>query len=198
MKRIVAAMLLTAALLAPGASALAQDKDKPEVISLLFYADRCGSCKALEPTLDAMKKGFADKPLLFTRVDKTDDHTKSQSKLFAGALGVSEICNENAPKTSFMLLVHAQDKNVLGKLVKTQSADEIKTSISTALAPGAPASGSGAKPLPGSGTKRDPTSGKRTRDDADDTDKIQSMKSAKSAVKKQAGLISRPKINLKA
>lgn len=154
MKQTVTALLLTAALLVPAVAARAQQAaDKPEVIGLLFYADWCGSCKVLEPKLDAAKKGFADKPILFTRVDMTDDTTKAQSKLLAGALGLGSIYAENAPKTGFMLLVNANDKKVLGKLDKTQSEAELKANIAAALSSASLPAGSGAKPLPGSGTK---------------------------------------------
>ncbi len=153
MKRIVTSMLLTAALIAPGASALAQDESKPKVIGLLFYADWCASCKVLEPKLDAVKKGFADRPVLFTRVDMTDDYTKSQSKLLAGALELGSIYADNAPKTGYMLLINASDKKVLGKLDKTQSEEQIKANIAAALSPASLPAGSGTKPAPGSGTK---------------------------------------------
>lgn len=153
MKRILTSLLLTATLLTPSLTALAQEKEKPDVIGLLFYADWCASCKVLEPKLNAVKKSFADKPILFTRVDLTDDYSKSQSKLLAGALGLSEIYTENAPKTGFMLLISTKDKKVLGKLVKTQSEDEIKTGIAAALSPGSAGEGSGSKPPAGSGLK---------------------------------------------
>ncbi len=36
----------------------AEQPDSPKVIGLLFYADWCGSCKVLEPNLNAVKKDF--------------------------------------------------------------------------------------------------------------------------------------------
>lgn len=151
MKRIIAAILLSATLVA--ALATVPTQDKPQVIGLLFYADWCASCKVLEPKLDAVKKGFADKPILFTRVDMTDDYTKSQSKLLAGALGLGSIYAENAPKTGNLLLIDARTKKVLGKLDKTQSKAQLKTNIAATLSPTAPPAGSDTKPAAGSATK---------------------------------------------
>lgn len=153
MKRIIASMLLTATLLVTVVTAAAQYQDKPQVIGLLFYADWCASCKVLEPKLDAVKKGFTDKPVLFTRVDMTDDYTKSQSKLLAGALGLGSLYAENAPKTGYMILINASNKKVLGKLDKAQSEEQIKANIAAALSSASPPGGSGAKPAPGSGAK---------------------------------------------
>src|SRR3989338_7168874 len=120
-KVIITVSLITTVLVTTIAAIAAEVASKPAVIGVLFYADQCGSCKILDPKIQAVKKEFTDKPILFTRVDLTDDYTKSQSQMLASMLGISEIYNENAPKTGYMLLINAKDKKVLGKLTKTQS-----------------------------------------------------------------------------
>ncbi len=112
----------------------AQEKaDAPKVIGLLMYSDTCASCKVLEPKLNAVKKDFAGKPILFTRVDETDDFTKHQSALHSKLLGVADLYAEQGGKTGYMLLIDAKDKKVLGKLMKTQSEEELKAAIESAL-----------------------------------------------------------------
>ncbi len=106
----------------------------PKVVGILFYADTCGSCKVLDPKIEAVKKEFAEEAVLFTRVDLSNDFTKHQSKLHCSLMGLNEIYAEHSAKTGFMLLVDAKEKKVLGKLVKTQTEDEIKAAIKTALA----------------------------------------------------------------
>jgi thiol-disulfide isomerase/thioredoxin len=106
---------------------------QPKVIGLMFYADWCGSCKTLDPKLQAVKKEFVDQPILFTRLDLTDDATKHQAALLAGLTGLDAIYAEHAGKTGFMLLIDAKDRKILGKLVKTQSEDELKAEIKKAL-----------------------------------------------------------------
>lgn len=135
----VAAMaaLLAAVMLPKGVGA--QDKpqagtEKPKVVGVLFYADWCASCKALEPKLNEVKKQVMDQPMYFTRVDLTDDCTKKQSGMFAEWVGLGEIYREHAPKTGFMLLIDAKEKKVLDKLTKTQSEAELRAAMEKALA----------------------------------------------------------------
>ncbi len=113
-------------------SAFAQSA-KPKVVGVLFYADWCNSCKALEPKLNTVKKDFAGQPVLFTRVDFTDDFTKEQSDLLASYLGLGATYAEQGQKTGYMLLINAESKQVLGKLTKTQSEAELKAEIEKAL-----------------------------------------------------------------
>ncbi len=106
---------------------------KPKVVGVLFYADWCNSCKTLEPKLNAIKKDFAGQPVLFTRVDFTDDFTKEQSDLLASYLDLGSAYAGQGRKTGYMLLINAESKQVLGKLLKTQSEAELKAEIDKAL-----------------------------------------------------------------
>lgn len=108
--------------------------EKPKVVGVLFYADWCASCKALDPKLDEVKKQFMDQPIYFTRVDLTDDCTKKQSGMLAEWVGLGEIYREHASKTGFMLLIDPQTKKVLSKLTKAQSEAELKAAMEDALA----------------------------------------------------------------
>lgn len=136
MKKYLLTILALVFLSCLSASVASQEESgsaDPKVVGVLFYADWCGSCKVLEPKLNKVKKDFMDQPVLFTRFDLTDDFTRQQSKLYANLIDMQNIYTENAGKTGFMLLVNPKDKRVLGKLIKTQSEQEIKATIQTAL-----------------------------------------------------------------
>jgi hypothetical protein len=128
---IVATLIL--ALSALPLQAQEQSTETPKIIGLLMYSDTCASCKVLEPKLNAIKKDFTGQPILFTRVDQSNDFTKHQSVLYSSLLGVQQIYAEQGGKTGYMLLIDTKDKKVLGKLIKTQSEAELKATIESAL-----------------------------------------------------------------
>ncbi|MCA1574111.1 MAG: hypothetical protein LC770_06140, partial [Acidobacteria bacterium] len=88
--------------------------ESPKVLAVLFYADWCSSCKALEPNLNKVKRDFQGQSILFTRFDLTDDFTKDQSAQYAALLGLENYYQENAGKTGYVLLIDRQSKKVLG------------------------------------------------------------------------------------
>ena len=98
-----------------------------------MYADWCQSCKVLEPKLNKVKKDFEGKGIFFTRLDMTDEFTIYQSSLYASWVGFEEIFKENEGRTGYMLLIDPNSRKVLGKLVKTQTPDEIRAAIQAAL-----------------------------------------------------------------
>lgn len=108
---------------------------KPAVYGILFYADWCGSCKALDPKIvkareDAM---LDEKDILFVRLDLTDETTQHQSALMAAALGIEELYTANNGKTGFMLLLNAKTKKKIDVLTKTMESDEIAVKISDSI-----------------------------------------------------------------
>jgi thiol-disulfide isomerase/thioredoxin len=111
-----------------------QKVESPKVLAVLFYADWCNSCKALEPNLNKVKRDFQGQSILFTRFDLTDDFTKDQSAQYAALLGLENYYQENAGKTGYMLLIDRQSKKVLGRITKQNSPEEIKAAFSNALA----------------------------------------------------------------
>jgi thiol-disulfide isomerase/thioredoxin len=112
----------------------AADAAKPAVIGLLFHADWCASCKTLAPKLDVAKKDFAGQPVLFARLDLTDDATRQQAALHAAALGASDAYSKNAPKTGFMLLLDGSTGRELARLTKVQTEAELRATIAQAVA----------------------------------------------------------------
>ncbi len=128
----ISLLLLSAYAPAQQARKAAQE-GAPKIIGLLMYADWCQSCKVLEPKLNKMKKDFDGKGIFFTRLNMTDEFTIYQSSLYASWVGFEEIFKENEGRTGYMLLIDPNSKKVLGKLVKTQTPDEIRAAIQAAL-----------------------------------------------------------------
>ena len=134
MNRIKTALLASLLILT---SQLAQaSSSQPEIFSVLFYADWCGSCRVIDPAI-AKARGQSDldnKPVLFVRLDLTDATKRNQSRLMAHALGLSDFYEKNAGKTGFMVLVDAETKTILSTITKASDAKAITTQITNAIA----------------------------------------------------------------
>ncbi len=128
MLRVLATAVIFAAL---STAAMAKEADKPEVLAVLFYADWCGSCKILDPEV-AKARSEADldnQPVVFVRLDLTDETTRYQAGLLASSLGLEEVYTDYGSATGFMLLVDADSKDVLATLKKSMDADAIADQI---------------------------------------------------------------------
>ena len=120
-----------------GVLAAAEDEgvkaEEPELISLRFYADWCGYCRALDATLDEVKEDFQDAAVWFTYVDITDEDTIRQSGFKAAQLGLDEIYEEYGNSTGDMVLVDATTGEVTDHITHEVSEDELRDRISAAV-----------------------------------------------------------------
>ncbi|MGJ3243552.1 MAG: thioredoxin domain-containing protein [Opitutales bacterium] len=99
--------------------------EAPERIAAYFYADWCNSCKELDPKVEAARAELApDTRTLFVTFDLTDERTRAQAAMLAGALGLGSVYETHASKTGFMVVLDADDNSVLHKVTKT---DEVAT-----------------------------------------------------------------------
>ena len=101
--------------------------DKP--IVALFYADWCGSCKILEPRMNAAISQLSDSEAVkVIKFDLTDDSTKAKSAALAGENSLTDLYNDNAPKTGFAMLVDGNAVDTV-TLTKKDSIAEIKAKL---------------------------------------------------------------------
>jgi thiol-disulfide isomerase/thioredoxin len=116
-KSLVLSAILT--LLLAGTSVHAEERPEAggsDFLAVTFYADWCGSCRVLDPRVDAVKKEFAGESILFTRVDHTDEFTTEQSKLFANLIGIESIYDEAAGATGFLLVIDRRNNEIVERL----------------------------------------------------------------------------------
>lgn len=133
---LVSMMLLVLPLVSHGDDA--QTTAKPAVYGVLFYADWCGSCKALDPKITQAREEakLDEQDVLFVRLDLTDDTTKHQAAMMAAIMGISDLYESNAGKTGFMLLIDTESgeklEQLTSKLEVSDIASKIKDSVKTA------------------------------------------------------------------
>ena len=107
--------------------------EEAKLVALQFHSDHCGSCQVLEPALLEARKELAEAPILFVKLDHTDDATTRQAKMLVEALEVEDIYNGQKKSSGFVLLVDPEKGKTLGKLTKTNSAAQMKEQIERAL-----------------------------------------------------------------
>lgn len=138
MKRFIAyPVLLIAVVFATSfftinANQVNSDED-PQVIAMYMYADWCGACQAIKPIMEEAKPQFEGQPVLFVKMDMTNDFTAHQSKLMAARLGLSDIFEKNEGMTGFVLLLDADTNEVLDKITTDDGIEGIITKITNAL-----------------------------------------------------------------
>ncbi|MEP2447736.1 MAG: protein disulfide isomerase family protein [Balneola sp.] len=134
-KFVLSTLLLV--LISTGAYSLVSQKtdevDKIDVIAVYMYADWCSACQNIKPKIAKAKREFENQPILFTKMDMTDDFTTHQSKLLATRIGVLDIFEENEGKTGFILLVDADSYEILDKIAADDDIDGMVEKINSTL-----------------------------------------------------------------
>jgi thiol-disulfide isomerase/thioredoxin len=108
---------------------------KPAVYGVLFYADWCGSCKALDPKITRAREEakLDEQDVLFVRLDLTDDTTKHQAAMMAAVMGISDLYESNSGKTGFMLLIDAESGEKLAQLTQKLEVGDIASKIQSSV-----------------------------------------------------------------
>ena len=108
--------------------------ESPEMIAVKFHADWCGYCRAMGPAFIDLSNKFDYKPVLFVKLDFTNSSTSKQAEYLAAALGLDDAWAEYGGKTGFILLIDADTKTVLDKLMSTDDFKTMKAEFQAALA----------------------------------------------------------------
>jgi len=74
-----------------------------------FYADWCGACKKLEPTIAELKQQYGER-LNFVELDVTNEETTAQAAKTAQKLGIGNFFETNKKKSSLVAVVGKNGK----------------------------------------------------------------------------------------
>ncbi len=132
-KAIVKTLALAIVGLATIQNTHALEASKPKVVGVLFYSETCASCKVLDPKIEAVKKEYASKAILFTKLDHSNDGSKNQAALLAGTIGIEKVYKAQEKGSGFMLLVNPKNQEVIAKLTRDMSEADIKAALDKAL-----------------------------------------------------------------
>lgn len=107
----------------------ALESSQPKILGVMFYADYCGSCKVLDPKVESVQSELSEAPVLFVKLDHSNDQTSKQAAMLATSMQIGEIYRDQQKASGFMLLVDSDSKKILGKITREMSKAEIKEAI---------------------------------------------------------------------
>lgn len=133
-------LALAGAFLAPvGPGAQAQPASdsasmaQPKIIAVKIHADWCGFCKAMGPAFEDLQSKLDPAPVLYVRLDFTNDFTRRQAEYTAGAMNLDELWAEYAGRTGFILLLDAKTHRIIEKLSNLNTFNEMSDALKKAL-----------------------------------------------------------------
>ncbi|MEL6614289.1 MAG: thioredoxin domain-containing protein [Bacteroidota bacterium] len=126
--------LLAALVTLPAFTSAPGDADDPQVYAVVFTADWCPSCKVLDPKLAAVTDDLAAMGVEVIALDLTDAASRRRAKAEAIGGGYGEVYAQHEGATGFALLLSAETKEVLDRIVSTDSEADIRRKARAALA----------------------------------------------------------------
>ncbi len=103
----------------------------PKLYVVKIHAKWCGSCKALKPKLAEVKKALHQKPVLFIKLDVSDEMHAEQSRLLAAGLGIEKQFKDKsgAAGTGAVLIIDPESREIVGELSNDNSVAEMIEAI---------------------------------------------------------------------
>ena len=105
---------------------------KTPVQAVVFYSDTCGSCKILEPKMEAAMQAVNMDKINVVKFDFSNKETIEATKMLAAENNVSATLNEYGAKTGFVVLLDANGQEV-AKLKKDHTEQEIAGELTSAI-----------------------------------------------------------------
>lgn len=112
------------------------DRAKKSIVyAVLMYADWCGSCKTLDPKITQAREidGLDEKNILFVTLDLTNETTSHQAAMMAEALDITELYENNAGKTGFMMLINSETGEQISRITKSLDTKSISEHMIEAI-----------------------------------------------------------------
>lgn len=106
--------------------------EEPAVYALVFAADWCSTCKELDPKLQPVMTASGDLPVEFVMLDLTDEVTTAEAAATAESLGAADLFEANAGKTGYVALVSSETGEVVGRILATDSEEEMTQKLQAA------------------------------------------------------------------
>lgn len=98
---------------------------KDDIVSVLFYADWCGSCKILDPKVEKARENKAAEGIEFIVLDMTDKNSIANSRQVAEEQDLSPLLQKYGAATGFMVIYDRTNDDILSVVGSGSSPEEI-------------------------------------------------------------------------
>lgn len=98
---------------------------KDDIVSVLFYADWCGSCKILDPKVEEARESDAAKDIKFVVFDMTDRNSIKNSQQIAEDQNLKPLLQKYGAATGFMVIYNRDKDEIIDVLGSGASPEEI-------------------------------------------------------------------------
>lgn len=104
---------------------------RPEVIAIKLHADWCASCRRMGSVFEDLATVAEDEPVLFARLDLTDRSSRKQAEYLMSMMNLQDAWKQAGAgeKTGVILLVDADNRQVLGQLTADQDLKQMKAAL---------------------------------------------------------------------
>jgi len=107
--------------------------ERPSVIAVKFHAEWCGKCKAMGPVFKELQAKYDQLPVLYEVFDHTREFDRRQSAYLAHAMDLDGLWDEHGGSTGFVLLIDAQNREVIKRLSHEDGLAEMGAALQKAV-----------------------------------------------------------------
>ncbi len=111
--------------------AQAEEMHKTQIV--VFYSDKCGTCKILDPKMKEAMGLLNDSKIEVVKFDFSTEETKAASVALAEEKGLSALYNSFAPKTGLVQILD-KDGQIAGELKRDDTVADIASKIVSVVA----------------------------------------------------------------
>jgi thiol-disulfide isomerase/thioredoxin len=104
----------------------------PRLVAVKFQAEGCPLAAAIEPVFKKLADKYCDKPVVFARLDVTDDASLKQSRNLACGLGIDWVY-EGAYRSGMIKLVDREHHQVLATVTDREQLPDMENMLARAF-----------------------------------------------------------------
>lgn len=134
MKKTILILLAGFSIILPAQNLHALAPKDSRLIALFLTAQDCEISKGLAPKFEALKKLFAQEPVLFVTLNHSTASDRNQSALLAQALDMDEVYAQQNRESGVLILLDAASEKEAARITPEMTDEQAKETVTQLLA----------------------------------------------------------------